>query len=82
MIDKFFIELNDLLDKCDLTSDERAFLEQLAEYMAFPDKDINGDPRTIHKRSFRRLKEKQLFGSYQKLIYDYQKKILGIVKDK
>ena len=76
MTDVFFAKLDDLLNKCDLKKDERDFLEQLAEFMAFIEKDVSKDPRTIHERSFLKLKEKKLFSSYQKLIYDYQKKYL------
>ena len=70
----FFIKLDELLNKCDLNNEERSFLEQLAEFMVFLEKDVNKDPRTIYERSFLKLKEKKLFGSYMKLIYDYQKK--------
>lgn len=76
MIDEFFSKLDELLNKCDLKDDERIFLEQLAEFMVFIEKDVSKDPRTIHERSFLKLKEKNLFGSYQILIYDYQKKYL------
>ena len=80
MTDVFFTKLDELLRKCDLKNDEREFLEQLAEFMVFLEKDISKDPRTIHERSFLRLKEKKLFGSYQKLIYDYQKKYLEALR--
>ncbi len=76
MTDVFFAKLDELLNKCDLINEERSFLEQLAEFMVFLEKDINKDPRTIHERSFLELKRKKLFGSYMKLIYDYQKKYL------
>lgn len=72
----FYKKLDELLNKCNLKDDERLFLENLAEYMVFQEKEISKDPRTIHERSFLKLKEKQLFGSYQKLIYDNQKKHL------
>lgn len=76
----FFVDLEKLLGKCNLSDDERKFLEQLATFMVFLEKDISKDPRTIHERSFLKLKENKLFGSYQKLIYDYQTKHLR--KDK
>lgn len=76
MIGEFYSKLEELLNKSDLKDDERKFLEQLAEFMVFLEKDISKDPRTIYERSFLKLKEKKLFGSYQKLIYDYQKKYL------
>lgn len=76
----FFVKLDELLNKCDLNNEERLFLEQLAEFMVFLEKDVNKDPRTIHERSFLKLKEKKLFGSYMKLIYDYQKKYLETKK--
>ena len=77
---KFFTDLEELLNKCDLYDDERSFLEQLAEFMVFLEKDVIKDPRTIHERSFLKLKGKKLFGSYMKLIYDYQKKYLETKK--
>ena len=46
MTDVFFIELNDLLDRCNLADDEKEFLEQLAEFMVFPDRNIDKDPRS------------------------------------
>ena len=76
MVGEFYSKLEELLNKSDLKDDERKFLEQLAEFMVFLEKDVSKDPRTIHERSFPKLKEKKLFGSYQKLIYDYQKKYL------
>lgn len=76
MIGEFYSRLEVLLNKSDLKDDERKFLEQLAEFMVFLEKDVSKDPRTIHERSFLKLKEKKLFGSYQKLIYDYQKKYI------
>lgn len=81
MTDIFYSKLDDLLSKCDLKDDETKFLEQLAEYMVFHEKDVSKDPRTLHERSFLKLKEKKLFGTYQKLIYDYQKKYLESKKD-
>ncbi len=80
MTDVFFAKLDELLNKCDLNNEERTFLEQLAEFMVFIEKDVNKDPRTIHERSFLKLKGKKLFGSYMKLIYDYQKKYLETKK--
>lgn len=76
MTDVFFAKLDELLNKCNLKNDEREFLEQLAEFMVFIEKDVSKDPRTIHERSFLKLKDKKLFGSYMRLIYDYQKKCL------
>ncbi len=77
---EFYAALGKLLDNCTLSDDERKFLEQLAEFMVFLEKDVNKDPRTIHERSFLKLKRKKLFGSYMKLIYDYQKKYLETKK--
>ena len=73
---EFYTALGKLLENCTLSDDERKFLEQLAEFMVFLEKDVNKDPRTIHERSFLKLKGKKLFGSYMRLIYDYQKKCL------
>ena len=81
MTDVFFAKLDELLNKCNLMDDERIFLEQLAEFMVFLDKDVSEDPRTIHERSFLKLKEMKLFGSYQNLIYDYQKKYIESKKE-
>lgn len=80
MIGEFYTKLEELLNKSDLKDDERKFLEQLAEFMVFLEKDVCKDPRTIHERSFLKLKKKKLFGSYQKLIYDYQKNYLELKK--
>ena len=73
---EFYTALGKLLDNCTLSDDERKFLEQLAEFMVFLEKDVNKDPRTIHEHSFLELKRKKLFSSYMKLIYYYQKKYL------
>ena len=75
MTERFFIELNVFLNECDLPADERDFLEELAEFMVFPDRDKSKDPRTIFARSINALKEKRCFIRYKNLIYDYQKKI-------
>ena len=86
MIDVFFTELNDLLDRCNLADDEKEFLEQLAEFMVFPDRDMNKDPRsnepkTLFSRSIRKLKEGKQLVPYKELIYEYQKKVekMGII---
>ena len=39
MMDIFYKELDDLLNKCDLTNSERLFLEDLAEFMVYQEKD-------------------------------------------
>ena len=80
MTDVFFIELNDLLDRCNLADDEKEFLEQLAEFMVFPDRNIDKDPRsnepkTLFSRSVYKLKEGKQLIPYRNLIYEYQKKI-------
>lgn len=58
MVGEFYSKLEELLNKSDLKDDERKFLEQLAEFMVFLEKDVSKDPRTIHERSFLKLKEK------------------------
>lgn len=72
-MDNFFVELNDLLEKCDLPNEERLFLEELAEFMVFPERDSSKDPRNIFARSINALKEKKGFIKYKELIYNYQK---------
>jgi hypothetical protein len=78
MTDKFFIELNDLLEKCDLPKDEKEFLEELAEFMVFPDRDPNKDPRNVFARSIKALKDKRHFIEYKNLIYNYQNEFKNI----
>lgn len=80
MTDVFFTELNDLLDRCNLADDEKEFLEQLAEFMVFPDRDMNKDPRsnepeTLFSRSIHKLRREKQLVPYKKLIYEYQKKV-------
>lgn len=75
MIDKFFIELDDLLNKCDLTNSERLFLEDLAEFMVYQEKDKSKGPRTILARSIGKLKEGKILIPYKQLIYKYQKQM-------
>lgn len=72
-MDLFFKELDDLLNKCDLTNSERIFLEDLAAFMVFQGKDSSKDPRTIFARSIGKLKKERLLLDYKKLIYKYKR---------
>ena len=74
MMDIFYKELDDLLNKCDLTNSERLFLEDLAEFMVYQEKDKSKDPRTIFARSIGKLKEGKKLILYKQLIYKYQNK--------
>ncbi len=60
MVDVFFTKLNDLLVKCDLADDEKEFLEQLAEFMVFPDRDTNKDPRKLLSRSIQKAEKSKV----------------------
>lgn len=74
-MDRFFIELNELLEKANLQGEEKYILEELAEYMVYPDRDPQKDPRSVLSRSIKQLKQSGLYNKYKVLIYNYQKKI-------
>ena len=75
MIEQFYKDLDALLNTCELASDERQFLEELAEFMVFPDRDPSKDPRNVFARSINSLKSDGSFLKYKNLINDYQKKL-------
>ena len=74
-MDRFFIELNELLDKANMEGEEKRFLEELAEFMVYPDRDPQKDPRSVFSRSVKQLKQIGLYNNYKALIYNYQKKL-------
>jgi len=78
MTEQFFNDLYDLLNNCELPNDERQFLEDLAVFMVFPDRDPSKDPRNIFARSINSLKTNKCFLKYKSLIYDYQNKLRDI----
>lgn len=75
MTEQFFNDLDALLNTCELASDERLFLEELAVFMVFPDRDPSKDPRNVFARSINSLKKNQCFLRYKNLINEYQRKM-------
>jgi hypothetical protein len=75
MTEHFYKDLDALLNTCELASDERLFLEELAEFMVFPDRDPAKDPRNVFARSINSLKKNKCFLNYKNFIYEYQRKM-------
>ena len=75
MIEQFYKDLDALLNTCKLQSDERLFLEELAAFMVFPDRDPSKDPRNVFARSINSLKRNKCFINYKNLIFNYQRKL-------
>lgn len=73
MFDILMMKVADLAKKCDLNEEETTFLQELAEYLAFPDENkIN--PEDLPRRALRKLKEKRCFAEYQGLVREYMEK--------
>lgn len=75
MMEQFYNDLNALLKTCELADDERCFLEELAAFMVFPDRDPSKDPRNVFARSIHSLKSNKCFLKYKNLINEYQIKL-------
>jgi len=75
MIEQFYKDLDALLNTCELAREERLFLEELAEFMVFPDRDPSKDPRNVFARSIKTLKSNECFLKYKNLINDYKIKL-------